>query len=142
MSDIEIKKLSQEGFNCAQIVLSNFSQELGVDPLIAKKITSCFGGGMGCGETCGAVTGALMVLGLKYGNYMPNTPEAKNKAKEKAVEFKELFLQEYDSTICRELLGYDIANPEERKIIQEKELLNTFCPILIAYAMEILNEVL
>lgn len=138
----EIAKLHQQGFNCVQIVLSSFSEQLGIDSQLAKKVAACFGGGMSWGEVCGCVTGALMAIGLKYGNYLPNSPEAKRQCAEKCAEFKEAFLEEYDSVICRELLGYDISKPEEKKIIIEKGLLTDFCPEVMAYAIEVLQDIL
>ena len=78
----EIKKLILEGFNCAQIVVTDFSKDFNIDEKKSKQIAACFGGGMGCGETCGALTGALMVIGLKYGNYLPNDLESRRKSKE------------------------------------------------------------
>jgi len=138
----EVNKLSSEGFNCAQIVAAAFSEELNVDKDTAKKMAACFGGGMGCGATCGAYTGALMVIGLKYGNSLPNDAESRKKAKEKAEKFKELFLEEYESMECKDLLGYDVSNPKDLEIIQQKGLFTTFCSDLIAYTTEILKEVL
>lgn len=140
--DVIIKKM-QEGFNCAQIVFSNFSEELGVDEELAKKIASCFGGGTACTTTCGAVSGALMALGMKYGNYLPNPSlEIKSRMKEKVDEFNKLFIEEYDSTLCKEILGYDIKNPAELKIVQEKGIFTTTCAGAIAYAIEVLKELL
>ena len=55
-------------FNCAQTVFSLFAPDLGIDEKTALKIASGFGGGMACAETCGAVTGAYMVIGLKHGH--------------------------------------------------------------------------
>ena len=60
-------KLFESKFNCAQSVFASFSEELGLDEKQALKIGGCFGSGMRKGEVCGACTGALMVLGLKYG---------------------------------------------------------------------------
>lgn len=137
-----VTKLHNEGFNCAQIVFSSFSEKLGMDCQLAKKVAACFGGGMSCGEVCGAVTGALMVIGLKYGNYLPHTPEIKKQCAEKNAEFREKFLEEYDSIICRELLGYDISIPEEKEIIKEKGLFENFCSDVITYAIEVLNTIL
>ena len=142
MNSNEVKKLILERFNCAQIVVADFSKDLNVDVNLAKKITSCFGGGMGCGATCGAFTGALMVIGLKYGNYLPNDMENIKKSKQKAERFKELFLEEYESTECKNLLGYDVSNPKDYEIIQQKELFTTLCSDLISYTTETLKEVL
>jgi C_GCAxxG_C_C family probable redox protein len=59
-------KCFNNGFNCAQAVLSTYSEQLGVDKTTALKIAGSFGGGMGhIGETCGAVTGAFMLIELK-----------------------------------------------------------------------------
>ncbi len=138
----EVNKLMSEGFNCAQIVTACFSKKLGEDEVLLKKMGACLGGGMGCGDTCGAFAGALTAIGIKYGNGLPNDIESRKKAKEKADKFKELFLEEYNSTRCKEILGYDVSNPEDFEIIQQKELVTTFCPDLIAYTTEILKEVL
>lgn len=55
-------------FNCSQAVFTGFATELGLDEKLALKISTQFGGGARKGEMCGAVSGALMVLGLKYGH--------------------------------------------------------------------------
>lgn len=58
----------KEGFSCSQAVFSTFAPQLGLECELALKVAGLFGGGMGrLGEVCGAVTGALMALGLKYG---------------------------------------------------------------------------
>ena len=77
-SDLVEKQFSQ--FNCAQTVFSLFAKDLGMDETTALKVSSAFGGGMACAETCGAVTGAYMVLGMKHGHFT-NDPNAKAKTK-------------------------------------------------------------
>ena len=70
----------KEGFNCAQSVLSAFSEELGLTRETALKIACPFGGGMARqAETCGAVTGAFMVIGLKYGQASKADKASKNR---------------------------------------------------------------
>lgn len=142
MREEEVLKCFSQGFDCSQVVLSSVAEELGIDDITAKKVASGFGGGMFCGSTCGAVTGALMAIGLKYGHSMPNTPEVKEKNIAKIAEFKEKFAEKYDSVICKELLGYDITNPEDLKKINEKELLTKFCPKLVSDVIDTLKEVL
>ncbi len=67
------------GFNCAQAVFSTFSGQLGLEPELALRIAGSFGGGMGhIGETCGAVTGAFMLIGLKHGKVRADDNESKN----------------------------------------------------------------
>ena len=142
MRENEVVELFEQGFDCSQVVLSNFAKELGIDVKRANKIAASFGGGMFSGETCGAVIGALMAIGLKYGHYLKNTPDVKNQNIAKVTEFREKFLMKYNSTVCRELLGYDISKPEETKIILEKGLLLSFCPKLTVYVTEILSGIL
>jgi len=129
-------------FNCAQAVLSSFCEELGLDTETALKIATCFGGGMRCGELCGAVTGAQMAIGLKYGHYISDDLETKNNCYAKACEFNDKFKQKNGSLICRELLGYDARIPEQAQKIKELDLHNKLCPALIASAIEIAEEIL
>ncbi|KPU27707.1 C_GCAxxG_C_C family protein [Caloranaerobacter sp. TR13] len=130
-----------KGFNCSQAVLSMFSKELGLSSEIALKISCGFGGGMKQGETCGAVTGALMVIGLKYG---PKDPEDKL-AKEKTYTLIEEFLKKFrlrnGSVICKELLECDISTEEGMRIAEEKELFVTQCPKFVVDAIEIIEEI-
>jgi C_GCAxxG_C_C family probable redox protein len=142
MRENEVVELFEQGFDCGQVVLSNFAKELGIDVKQANKIAASFGGGMFSGETCGAVIGALIAIGLKYGHYLKNTPDVKNQNVAKVTEFRKKFLMRYNSTVCRELLGYDISKPEEMKIILEKGLLLSFCPKLTVYVTEILSGIL
>ena len=142
MNEQQVLKAFSEGFDCSQVVLSSVAKDLGIDEIIAKKISACFGGGMFCGSTCGAVTGALMAIGLKYGHSIPDTPHIKEQNISKLIEFRGKFLQKYDSVICKDLLGYDLTNSEDMKKIQEEELLTTFCPKLVSDVIVILKEIL
>ncbi len=76
-----------KGFNCSQAVLSSYSEQFGLDCEKAFKVATGFGGGMRMGDTCGAVTGALMVLGLKYGNTTAEDEEGKAKTRKKVEEY-------------------------------------------------------
>ena len=76
-----------------------------------------FGGGIGhMGETCGAVTGVIMVIGLKYGKTRAEDEQIEEKAYSLIQEFVEKFNSRNGSIICRELLGYDISTPEGMKL--------------------------
>ena len=58
----------RSGFTCSAAVFSAFSEELGLDTDTARKIACGFGGGIShTGNICGAVSGAIMAIGLKYG---------------------------------------------------------------------------
>ncbi|SDN88718.1 C-GCAxxG-C-C family protein [Acetanaerobacterium elongatum] len=129
-------------FNCAQAVFSAFAEDLGLDKETAYKVAGCFGGGMRCGEVCGAVSGALMALGCKYGQTLPGDTAAKELASKKAVEFIELFKARNGSILCKELLGYNLSLPEEMKILKDKNLFATVCPRVITDAVKIAGDVL
>ena len=60
-----------KGYDCSQVVLSYFAERLGITEEMANKVSACFGGGMMHGDTCGAFTGAIMAVGLKYGHRKP-----------------------------------------------------------------------
>ncbi len=129
-------------FNCSQAVLSVFAEELGIEKEIYLKISTAFGGGMRKGEVCGAVTGALMGLGLNYGHYKSEDLESKDRTYELTKEFIKKFECINGSIICKNLLGHDLSKEEEMKIIKEKGLLTTLCPKVIGDAVDILENIL
>ena len=90
--------------NCAQSVFLTFAEDVGIDKKTALKMSACFGGGMKCGEVCGAVTGALMVLGMKYGSGDENDIESKRLTGQKATEFIKRFKEKNETLLCREIL--------------------------------------
>jgi C_GCAxxG_C_C family probable redox protein len=131
-----------EGFNCAQAVLSAYVDRFGLDDATAMKIASGFGGGMGrMGETCGAVTGAFMVLGLKFGGAVPDR-ETKERIHAKVQVFAEHFKARNSSLTCKNLLGCDISTPKGHEAAREKGLFTTVCPKAVRDAVEILEEML
>jgi len=133
-----------EGFNCSQSVFSAFAPQLGLDRVAALKVAGPFGGGMGrMGETCGAVTGALMVIGLKYGQTTSEDKAAKEKSYELVREFVKRFRARNRGCIaCRELLGADISTPEGMQKLREKQAFTTMCPKFVRDAAEIVEELL
>jgi C_GCAxxG_C_C family probable redox protein len=116
---------------------------LGLDRERALRVAGAFGGGMArMGETCGAVTGALMVIGLKYGKTKAEDEGARDKTYELARECVNRFQSRHGSIICKELLGYDLSNPQEGEAAKEKGLFHTLCPQLVQDATEMLKEIL
>jgi len=133
----------KEGFSCSQAVFSACSASLGLDRELALKIAGAFGGGMGrMGETCGAVTGAFMAIGLKYGKAQAKDDQAREKTYELVREFVKRFKARRGSIVCKELLGYDISTPEGAKIVREQKISANLCPQLVRDAVEILDEIL
>lgn len=131
------------GFSCSQAVFSTYAKELGLDEKTALQISGAFGGGMGhIGEACGAVTGAFMAIGLKYGKFKADDDAAKVKTYELVGEFARRFKVKHGSISCKGLLKYDISIPEELKKAQEEGIIRSLCPGFVRTAAEILEEIL
>ena len=94
------------------------------------------------GETCGAVTGALMVIGLKYGMVRSDDIIAKEKTYKFAREFLDKFKSLNGTIKCRELLNCDISTPEGMNFAKEKNLFATICPKMVRNSAEILENLL
>jgi C_GCAxxG_C_C family probable redox protein len=130
------------GLNCAQAVFSAYAAQLGFDETTALKIAAGFGGGMGrMAETCGAVTGAFMVLGLRFG---PTTAdrEAKEAMAARIRDFAARFKAHHGTIVCRDLLGCDISTPPGQQEARDKGLFTTTCPRVVRDACEILDALL
>lgn len=133
----------RDGFNCAQSVFSTLAPGLGLDEGTAAKTASAFGGGMArTGDTCGAVTGAFMVLGLQYGSSRPEDKERKEKSYEVARELARRFAERNGTTVCRDLLGCDIGTPDGYEQAKQRGLFDTVCVKLVKDAVEILEDML
>ena len=91
--------------------------------------------------TCGAVTGAFMVLGLKFGKTEENK-DAKEKTYRKVVQYSKIFSDQHGSVNCHELLGCDITTREGLDIARQKGVFSVICPKLVKSAAEILEKML
>ena len=106
------KEMFCEGYNCAQAVVAAFHEELGMTESEAARLSSSFGGGMGrMRETCGAVSGMLLVAGLLWGYGTPGDDEAKAAHYRLVQEMAAKFRERTGSLICRELLGNPPSDP-------------------------------
>jgi len=131
-----------QGYNCAQSVFCVFAEESGLSREKALLVASCFGGGMRCGEVCGAVTGGLMAIGLNFGFASVQNPKDKARSNALAVSFEDQFISQKQSILCRELLGYDISDPEEFMQITAQGLFGSICPQMISEAVRIVEKML
>jgi C_GCAxxG_C_C family probable redox protein len=130
------------GYTCAQSVLSAFAEDLAM-PEEFVRVAAIFGGGVArSGAMCGGLTGALMVLGVKYGMKSPEDQETKEKGYELANILIERFKEKNGAVTCKELLGYDPEDPDGQKMIGEEQLKVKRCPIFIKDAVEILEDYL
>ena len=134
--------LFSNNFNCSQAVFTAFAPDFGIDEKLALMLATSFGGGARNGEICGAVSGALLVIGLKYGHWDSTDNEQKSRAYEISVDFTKRFKEANSSIVCRDLLGYDLTVPEDKVFIKEKNLFRTVCPEMVESAVEILEKVL
>ena len=130
----------RQDFNCAQSVFVAFAPQLGMDESQVLKLASPFGGGVARrGQTCGAVTGALMVLGLARG---ADTPAGKEDAYRLGQEFLQRFESRHGTILCRELIGCDISTPKGRQQAREKDAFTALCPLFVQNAAEIAQAML
>jgi len=141
VSEEIVSDLFMKGIDCSQIVLGYAAEKAGLTDEVALKVSSAFGGGMWCGRTCGAVTGALMALGMKYGHYEPDMTEQKNLVLGKRAEFEQKFEKEY-SVVCKDILGYDLGKPDDFNQVMEKELFFTVCTKVVCSTCKILDEMM
>lgn len=131
------------GFNCAQAVFSTYCEQLGLDKTTSLKVAGGFGGGMGyIGETCGAVTGAIMLIGLKHGKIHSDDNDAKEKTYALIKEFTKQFKDINGSVKCTELLGYDMSTAEGLKAAREASLWSTVCAKLVRDSSQIVEGLL
>lgn len=143
INEAEIREKFVKGYDCSQVVCSYFADRFGMDEVTAKKMAAGFGGGMQQGKTCGAYTGALMVLGLAYGHAEDeNLLDQKNVMIQKTAEFRERFLQVLPSNECKELIGYDVSKPEELQAALDSGKLLDYCPSVVEKVIQIVEEML
>ena len=129
----------KQGYNCAQSVLLTMQEYYGIrENKLIPKIATAFGGGIGRrGSLCGALTGAIIAIGLKHGTNKP-TLEKKEKAYKLAHNFYEQFVKACGSPFCKELIGYDLTNPEELEIVRKLNVRDEKCSYFVKKAVEIL----
>lgn len=127
------------GFSCSQAVFTAFSGDAGIPADISNRIACPFAGGIARRSmTCGAVSGALMVIGLKYGKDKADDDAAKEDTFARVNEFCRLFIEKHGSINCRELLGCDLATEEGRRYFRENRLSKIKCRHFIKDACGIL----
>ena len=139
----EATEIFRNGYNCSQAVLSAFGPELGLDKNSCLKLAASFGGGIARQQaTCGAVIGALMALGLKYGRGEEDPPEVKDHCYEVAQKFLKRFETEKNSLQCRDLLDCDMNTDEGKEHIEKNNLYENICVNLVEDAIDYVNEIL
>ncbi len=139
----EALALFGDGFNCAQAVLAAFAKDFGLDKTTALRLGGGFGGGMGRqGLICGAVTGAMMVIGLKFGKVTPEDNAARDRAYNAVTDFSNRFKAQYGSLFCRDLIGCDISTPEGRKYIHSRNIVDKTCPPIVQSVVTMTEQII
>jgi C_GCAxxG_C_C family probable redox protein len=136
-------EIFNSGYNCAQAVILAYTDRFNIDKEHALQLTCGFGSGIArMQETCGAVTGAVMVIGLAVGEKIPVFPDRKEKAYELIQEFVKRFLEKNNSIKCRDLLNCDVNTEEGMYLYDLNELHEKVCSKCISDAVEILDTLI
>lgn len=136
-------QLLHQQYHCSQALFGAYAGDFGLDLKTAFKISTCFGGGMRQGGTCGCITASLLVLGMAMGFYDSQDKELEVYGNKKTEEFIRRFTERMDGMVyCRDILGKDISKPEEMADIRKEGLILQKCPRAINVSIEILDEML
>ncbi len=130
------------GAACSQAVVGAYGPSVGLPREQAIKLASGFAGGMRLAQTCGAVTGAFMVLGLKFAGSNCDQRDGRENVYNQIREFTARFRQRNNTVVCKELLGCDISTPQGIQRATKEGLFRTICPKLVRDAAEILEGML
>jgi C_GCAxxG_C_C family probable redox protein len=137
----EALELFKSGFHCSQAVIGVFSEESGISRETAFKIACPFGGGIGgYGRTCGAITGAIMVIGLKYGSTKAMDTEARTQTRKKTRELIEMFERVHGTSICNELVGFDRSNLSGAELKAKLPYFHNTCQEFLETVISFLEE--
>lgn len=130
-------------YHCSQALFGAFAKDFGLDLKTAFRISTCFGGGMRQGVTCGCITASLLVLGMAFGFYDSQDKEQEVYGNQKTEEFIKRFAQGMDGVVCcRDILGRDISKPEEMALVRKEGLILKKCPRALNLSIDILEDML
>jgi C_GCAxxG_C_C family probable redox protein len=134
----------KQGFNCSQSIFTAYRQEEKIDEQTALKLATVFGAGVACtGQNlCGAVTGALMAISMKYGRGNREDLEGKPKTYDLAKKFMEEYQRRMGSCVCEDILGINIGSPNNLRKAEQLKLFETKCVDAVKSAADILDRML
>lgn len=132
-----------KGYNCAQSVLYAYREEIGLSEDLSLKISCGLGAGLARrGHICGAVSGGILVLGMRHGRGINDDRPAMDLTYVKTRELMDRFASRHGSCICRELLnGCDLATEEGQQFFKENEYLTKICKTCVESVVEILGQI-
>jgi len=139
----EAIKVFNSGFNCTQSVVSAHLTELRIEEELAMSLSSGFGGGMGrLQNTCGAVTGSFMVIGIHNTQNIKDPDERKEDTIKKIQQFEKLFKAKHGKIDCRSLLNCDLNTEEGQQYFNDNDLGKKVCENCIKDSIEIIEKLL
>jgi C_GCAxxG_C_C family probable redox protein len=129
-----------KGYNCAQSVMLAMQAFWGIERPVEPKVAAAFGAGIGRrGSLCGALTGGVLAIGIRYGTNVPQS-QTREAAYTRAQEFYRRFQERCGSVFCRDLLGYDLTDPEGLNAARNADAFHTTCVRFVKTAVEVLAD--
>lgn len=141
MEEKDVQRMFSEGFDCSQIVLSAVADRLDMSRNDALAAASALGIGMCRGSICGAAMGAIVALGIRYGNVDPGDMASKATVFAKREEFLTRFEQMNGRILCKDLIGVQVGSLEEM-MLRSGDGIYDGCPKLCVNAISILETML
>lgn len=133
----------RSGLNCSQSVVLAYVEEMNFDRTLALSMSCGFGGGMGrLQETCGAATGAFMVMGIHYCRKYSDNKERKETTYAAIQKFSKEFTVLHGTMNCMELINVDLKTEDGHRILKESNLSENVCEKCIHDAIKITEEIL
>jgi len=132
------------GYNCAQAVLYAFCDDLRFDKETALRLACGFGAGMARQqEVCGAISGGILVIGLKHGRGEGQDRTPTEETYRRVRELMARFESRHGACLCRTLLkGCDLNTPEGQRFFKENDLLHRTCRACVQTVVETLEDIL
>jgi len=123
-------------------VLYAFREEGDLSEETALKIACGLGAGMARKEeVCGAVTGGILVLGMRHGRGNKDDRSAQERTYAKTRELIDQFSEKHGTIICRKLLnGCELTTEEGQNYFKEHDLLNKLCVPCVQSIVMILED--
>ena len=139
----EAKEYFSGNCNCCQSIILTYGPQFGLEKEVGIRLGTGFAGGIARhGKVCGAVSGAIMIIGLAHGMKDENGQEARDRTYELVHEFFKRFSEKNCFVDCGKLLGCDLGTPEGRAFAKDQRLFDTLCPSFVRDAAEILESLI
>ena len=147
--DQRVNKYMQISYNCAQSTYLALEEQFGLDGDDILKALTPLPGIAERGETCGAVTGSLMIFGQVYGRerHQLGDWEIYRNSLVPAGNFCRLFEKEFGSTMCRDIQkkeygrSYNLTDPQDLTEFQAADA-TTHCSNVVRTAVRLAADVI